>query len=403
MKKKIYLDYAAATPIDPLVLKAMLPYFEEKHGNPSSLHKFGQEAMEAVDLARETIAKALGVSSIGGFKEIIFTSGATEANNLVLRGVIKSLQVFDSSRIGGGRKYLIKNPRIIISAIEHKSIFETAKDLRREGVEVVFIPVNRNGIIDLKKIKESLNNQTVLISVMYANNEIGVIEPVKKISEIVLEFKKNKEQIYPLFHTDAVQAFQFLDCNVDKLGVDFLTLSAHKIYGPKGIGLLWAKNLKHSFLVPIITGGGQEFGFRAGTENVPLIVGFSKAVSLVVDKKRREAVRMKKLHDFFCRGIKKISGKIEILNRYKALPNIISVYFPSFSAQDMLIKLDQHGISVSSGSACSSRSLEKSYVFSALGFEEKKILGSVRFSFGRFTTLNDLKETIRRLRKILAD
>jgi len=394
-KKKIYLDYAATTPIDPLVFKAMLPYFKEKYGNPSSLHEFGQEAITALDNAREIIAKSIGA----GFNEIIFTGSATEANNLALRGTVKALRIFDASQKMSPQKYLIQNPRIIISAIEHKSILETANDLEREGIEIVFIPVNREGIVSLKEIERSLNDQTILISVMYANNEIGVIEPISEISKIISSFKKNKKQIYPLFHTDAVQAFQFLDCQVNSLGVDLMTLSAHKIYGPKGIGLLYARGAK-SFLAPMITGGGQEFGFRAGTENLPLAVGFSRAIQLVDEKRKKELARMRKIKDFFCQELIKNFPSIQILNCSKALPNIVSVYFPGFLAQDVLIKLDRAGIGVSAGSACSMRAAAKSHVLSALGFRDERILGNVRFSFGRYTNKGDIKELIKQLKKL---
>ncbi|MDI6821163.1 MAG: cysteine desulfurase family protein [Patescibacteria group bacterium] len=410
-KRKIYLDYAATTSVDPLVFKAMLPYFREKYGNPGSLHKFGQEAIAALDKAREIIAKSIGAN----FNEIIFTGSATEASNLALRGIIKTLRIFDAGKIGKNQKYLIQNPRIIISAIEHESILETAKDLEQDGIEVIFIPVNKEGVVDLREIKKSLNDQTVLISVMYANNEIGVIEPISEIAKIISEFKKNKKQIYPLFHTDAVQAFQFLDCNVNNLGVDLMTLSAHKIYGPKGVGLLYAKGLKplsnelarkgilfnNSFLKPIITGGGQEFGFRSGTENIPLIVGFARAIQLVGQKKLKELKRMRKIKDFFYKELRKAFSDVQIFNCYNTLPNIISVYFPGFSAQDVLIKLDQEGIEVSSGSACLMRAATKSHVLGALGFKNERILGNVRFSFGRYTKKDDIKELIKRLKKVL--
>ncbi|MBI5306086.1 aminotransferase class V-fold PLP-dependent enzyme [Candidatus Wolfebacteria bacterium] len=259
-RDKIYFDYAATTPMDPLVKKAMEPYFFEKFGNPSSIHSFGQEAMAIVDESREKIANIIGASPVGGFQEIIFTGSATEANNLALRGIIKKFRIKNLElRDPLYSKSYILNPRIIVSAIEHESILETCRDLEKDGIEIIYLPVNKQGIVDLNKLKESLNERTILVSVMYANNEIGTIQPISAIAEIVKEFriknlefrnKKNPQssilnpQFYPLFHTDAVQAFQFLDCDINKLWVDLMTLSGHKIYGPKGIGLLYAKNLE---------------------------------------------------------------------------------------------------------------------------------------------------------------
>ncbi len=254
----IYLDYAATTPVHPRVLRAMEPYFSERFGNAGSLHSFGQEAIAAIDRSRETIANAIGAQ----FREIIFTGSATEANNLALRGSIRGL----TQTVRGLTQKNIKTttqkfsvshrevsvslqPRLIISAVEHESILETARDLENDGTEVIIIPVDRHGIVDLKKLKSALNERTILVSVMYANNEIGTIQPIAKISEIIRNFReelriKNNELrkrkkasfIIPLFHVDAVQALQFLDCNTQDLGIDLMTLSAHKIYGPKGIG-----------------------------------------------------------------------------------------------------------------------------------------------------------------------
>src|SRR3989344_1209544 len=323
MKDKIYLDYAATTPMDARVLRVMRPYFSEKFGNPGSLHSFGQEAMGAIDRSRETVAKIQGV----GFRDVIFTGSATEANNLVLRGVVRAVKN-------------IRTPRVIVSAIEHESVLKTAQDLEEEGlIELKILPVDEDGIARLSTLKKLLNENTVLVSVMYANNETGAIQPIAEISEIIADFKrseyhelhpnypkKNKKKdnlehsdeirnirvagAYPLFHTDAVQAVQYLDCGPGKLGADFMTISGHKIYGPKGIGALVARaiNPKHQTLNskwldhahhpelaegqpqnlksknfeysnlglvsgfpgvrPLVTGGGQEFGLGSGTENV---------------------------------------------------------------------------------------------------------------------------------------
>lgn len=412
--EKIYLDYAATTPVDSAVEKTMKPYFSERFGNPNSLHFFGQEARAAIDLAREKIAKSIGAD----FGEIIFTGSATEANNLALRGLVKFLN-------NSFKK--ISPLRIIVSAIEHESILETARDLEREDVEVVILPVNKNGIVDLKKLKEALNEKTILVSIMYANNETGVIQPLFEIRKIIDDFKKRNFQsisnekpinqltnssIYPLFHTDAVQAFQFLNCGVDDLGVDLMTLSAHKIYGPKGIGALYARNLQpttnNQQLKAIITGGEQEFGLRSGTENVSAIVGFAKAVELAAKNRDKEAKRILDLKNYFQRGLNKIYPKAQIngIMNYKSrimntLPNIINIYFPDFKSEYLLIKLDLNGIAVSSGSACVSFSAKPSHVLEALGYKEERIKSSLRFSFGKFTTKNEINAALKIIKKVL--
>jgi len=409
--KKIYLDYAATTPIDRRVFAAMRPYFEAKFGNPGSLHSFGQEVMAAVDKAREGIAKAIGTD----FREIIFTGSATEANNLALRGVLNR---FKNSNLR------IKNgfvPRIIVSSIEHDSVLETARDLEVDGVEVVYLPVLKNGVVDLKKFKEALDKRTVLVSIMQVNNETGVVQPLAKILEIIRNFReelriKNNEldpqQLYPLLHVDAVQAFQFLDCGVNGLGVDLMTLSAHKIYGPKGVGALCinsksefliskqiqiSKNSSKRLIEPMMFGGGQEFGMRSGTENVPAIVGFHKAVELIEVNKEKEAQRIRGLKKKLWDGILKIypAAKINgVEDEKKVLPNILNVYFPNYLAEEIMVGLDLGGVAVSSGSACSSRSAKTSHVLRAMGCGEERLKRSVRFSLGRPTSWDEIKKVL---------
>lgn len=398
--RRIYLDYAASTPVDPEVLRAMEPYFGEKFGNPGSLHSFGQEAIKAVDESRETIAKAIGAK----FEEIIFTGSATEANNLALRGVVKNLK----SQIAN------RKPRIIVSAIEHESVLETARDLERDGVEVICLPIDKRGIVDLVALKNALNERTVLVSVMYANNEIGAIQPIAEIAKIIKDFKDKNSANFPLFHVDAAQAFQFLDCDINKLGVDLVTLSAHKIYGPKGIGGLYIRNLKPSTynLKPIIIGGGQEFGMRSGTENVPLIVGFAEAVRLIAKNRESESKKIAKLRDYFWTELKKIYPKAETNGcqpsnvKCQTLPNVLNVYFPDHEAQFLLTKLDLAGVAASAGSACRSRAVETSYVIEALGHSRgstgltasERAKRSIRFSFGRPTKELEIKEALKTLK-----
>jgi len=372
--KNIYLDYASSTPIATEVVKVMESHWSDTFGNPGSTHWFGQQASGAVFKARQTIASFLDVD----YKDILFTSSATEANNLALRGVLK--------------KSKQKNPRIVVSAIEHESILETCRDLEKEGVEVVYIPVNKEGIVDCKEVERALNKRTILVSIMYANNEIGTIQPVKKIGELIKKYKG--EDNYPLFHTDAVQAFQYLPCSIKKLGADLLTLSAHKIYGPKGIGLLCVKD--KGLLAPIITGGGQESGLRSGTENVPYIIGLAKAMELVEKNRNKELRRVGELRDYFWKEMKDVVSDIEMNGSLKnRLPNNINIYFPGRPASDLCIELDIWGLAVSSGTACSARSIKPSYVIEALGGSEDRAFSSLRISLGRYTTKAEIVSALK--------
>jgi len=390
---RIYLDYAASTPVDRLVFEAMKPYFSEKFGNPGSVQLFGQEAISAVDISRETIARTIGAE----FRDIVFTGSATEANNLAMRGSVK--------------KYLSEHgsdedvrPRMVISSIEHESVLETARELERDGIEVIFLPVDKNGIVNLRAIESSLNGHTVLVSVMYANNEIGIIQSITEIARIIKNFRDsqpptaNRQPL--LFHTDAVQAFQFLSCNVNELGVDMMTLSAHKIYGPKGIGCLYMRQP----LVPVISGGGQEFGMRSGTENVPSIVGFSKAVEIRSRLLGRTNKQISGLRDYFWREIKHIYPKAKLNGGTgrNFLPNILNVYFPGQEAQDILTRLDLQGVAASSGSACRSRAIEASYVIMALGYPKERANSSIRFSLGRPTTKKEINRVLIVIKKALS-
>jgi cysteine desulfurase len=399
--ERIYLDYAASTPVDPRVLKAMMPYWNEKFGNPGSVHSFGQEALGAVDKARETVAKAVNAN----FREIIFTGSATEANNLALRGVLNSH----------------KHPKIIISSIEHESVLETARDLEKEGTEVVYIPVDEKGVVDLRKLEEELNERTILISIMYVNNEIGSVQPIREISDIIKDFRARpapplrqspgrrpslslrggaeSHSLYPIFHIDAAQAFNYFDCDVDKLGVDLMTLSGQKIYGPKGIGALYVRNPK--LISPLVTGGGQEFGFRSGTENIPLIVGFSRAVELAVQERGKNIKKVSEMKDYFWRGLKKFYPQAEI-NGDSKTPHILNVFFPTEFAGDLLVKLDAAGIAVSAGSACTARAYAPSYVLQALELSPERVRGSLRFSFGKNNTRQELSAALKIINKTLS-
>ncbi len=421
--KRIYLDYAATTPVAPEVEKAMRPYQTKIFGNPGSTHFFGQQASAAVFKARQIVSRALNYSH----EEVVFTGSATEANNLALRvvvaAVLRNQNTFaPAAKVSSpsARHFLLRSdynkktklarfrdvpqdsrplPKLIISAIEHESILETARDLERQGVEVVYLPVDKNGLVDLKKIKAAVDERTALISIQYANSEIGVIQPIKEIVSIVKSQMSNV-----LVHTDAVQALQFLDCDVEKLGVDMMTLSAHKIYGPKGIGVLYIRSLnpKPYTLNPFITGGGQEFGWRSGTENVAGIVGFGAAAGLN-EKFKVKNEKLRSLRNYLWQGIKKIVPEARIngpdIKSNSRLPNNLNIYFPGRPAQDLAIELDLWGVSVSPGTACSSRSANPSYVIAALGYRGDRPKSSLRFTLGRPTTKVEINQVLAICRK----
>ncbi len=452
--KPIYLDYAATTPVDRRVRRVMEPYLSVRYGNPGSLHRFGQGAMAAVDRSRETIAGLIG----GDFREVVFTGSATEANNLALRGVVR--QVFANGTAvpqdrpsarssgeprpagsyrrpaGGGteptgappassnrpRRWLSGVPvGIIVSAIEHESVLETVKDLERDGgVEIHYLPVDRRGFVDLVALRSAINERVVLVSVMYANNEIGTVQPIAEIARIIKEFRQDQGTAdgYPLLHTDAVQAFQYLSCDVKRLGVDLMTLSAHKIYGPKGIGALYVgsrvqgvgsskKDLNPSgyTLHPIITGGGQEFGLRSGTEHVASIVGFAEAARLVAARQDREARRVAALRRHLWHEIARIAPGTAVNGCEpgdgNSLPNVLNISIPGESSQDLLIKLDLVGVATASGSACAARTTKPSHVLMALGCAPGHIRSSLRLSLGRPTTRAELVTAVRRLKRVL--
>jgi len=382
--KNIYLDYAAATPMHPDVENVMKQFYREDFGNAGALHAFGQRANAAIDNARETIANELGTR----LNEVIFTASATEANNQVIRGAVKNFK--------GER------PKIIISAIEHESVFETAEELEKDGVEVVKIPVSEGGIVDISKLKDALDKNTVIVSIVFASNVIGTIEPIEEIAEVIKDFRNETGSEYPLFHTDAVQAFQFINLDIERLGVDALTLSAQKIYGPKGVGVLALKEEWLDRIPPFVTGGTQESGLRAGTPNTPGIVGFAKAVELVMEDRSRESKRIRELRDKLWYEIKKAVPGAELNGSEKErLPNNLHVSFPGHDNQDLLIKFDQEGLAVSIGSACSVRARKASRVVMALRLGEERATNSIRFTLGRNTTEEEIDNAIKRIVEII--
>ena len=379
--KKIYLDYAATTPVDGGVLKAMMPYFGKKFGNASSIHSFGQEAIVAVDKAREKIARFFGCD----FSEIIFTGSATEANNLAISGVAKTSFASD--------RWQMKH--FITTSIEHESVLEPLKELEKAGHEVTYLTVDKTGLIKIAELEKAIKDNTILISIIYANNEIGTIQPIKEIGKLLEKINKKRQEtglskIY--FHTDAVQAINYLECRPDWLKVDLLTFSGHKIYGPKGIGGLYIR--KNSPLSPIIFGGGQEFGLRSGTENVASIVGLAKAVELAFNNKAKNFKKVSDLRNQMLADIIKHSRGSAKLNgsQKSCLPNILNIRFAGLSNETLIVALDRAGVAVSAGSACSSRALAVSHVLTAIGLTPKQVKESIRISLGKNITIGEIKK-----------
>jgi cysteine desulfurase len=362
--KKVYLDYAATTPTDPEVLKAMEPYFFDKFGNASSIHTFGQEAKKAIEDAREKTAVFLGAKP----EEIIFTSGGTESDNTAIEGVAYALEK--------------KGNHIISTAIEHHAVSEPCKFLEKKGLRVTFVGVDKYGLVSPDDIKRAITDKTILISVMHANNEIGTIQPIAEIGSIARE-----AGVY--FHTDAVQTVGHIPVNVNELNVDLLSLSAHKFYGPKGVGALYVR--KGTRLEPFLHGGDQERGRRASTHNTPGIVGLGEAIELCGLKMAQEASFQAKLRD---RIINELAASIpEIyLNGHpiKRLPNNVNFSIKYIEGESILLNLDMLGIAASTGSACTSTSLEPSHVLLAIGLAHELAHGSLRLSLGRWTKEDDI-------------
>ena len=374
--RRIYLDHAATTPTHPEVVKAMLPYFTDTFGNPSSVYSCGQEAKAAVEEARIKTAELIGARS----EEIVFTSGGTEADNFALKGVAYA----------NGHK----GNHIITTSVEHHAVMEVCKFLGRRGFTITYLPVDKYGLVDPQDVKKVITAKTILISIIHANNEVGTIEPVTEIGEIAKE-----AGVY--FHTDAVQAVGHIPVNVDKLKVDLLSISAHKLYGPKGVGALYIR--KGTKLAPLMHGGGQEKMRRAGTENVPAIVGLGKAVELAWQEMDKEAERLAGLRDKLIKGLMEKIDHVQ-LNGHptRRLPNNIHVSVDFVEGESMLLNLDLEGIYASTGSACSSASLEPSHVLLALGLSPDQAHGSVRFTLGRENSEEDIERVLDVLPGIIA-
>ncbi len=373
----IYLDNHATTPVDPRVLEAMLPYFTEKFGNPASRqHKFGWEAESAVELARKQIAELINSNP----KEIIFTSGATESINLAIKGVAFA--------------YAEKGKHIITTQIEHKATLDTCKRLEKMGFKVEYLPVDKYGVVDPDEIKKRITPETILVSVMFANNEIGTIEPIEEIGKICSEMNV-------LFHTDAAQALGKIPIDVQKLNIDLMSVSAHKLYGPKGIGALFIKKKTPKIkIIPIIDGGGHEGGLRSGTLNVPGIVGFGKACEIAKLEMKEEAERTKHLRD---KLQNEIMSKLEdvYLNGHpeQRLPNNLNLSFYGVESEAILMGMKE--VALSTGSACSSTNVEKSHVLKAIGLNDDLISSAIRFGIGRFNTEEEIDYVINRIVEVV--
>jgi cysteine desulfurase len=374
--KRIYLDHAATTPTNPEVVKAMLPYFTDLFGNPSSIYSYGQEAKGVVEEARTKVAELVGARS----EEIVFTSGGTEADNYALKGVAYANEH--------------KGNHIITTPIEHHAVTEACKFLEKRGFRITCLPVDRYGLVDPQDVKRAITDKTILISVMHASNEVGTIEPVDEIGKIARE-----AGVY--LHSDAVQTVGHIPVNVDELNVDLLAISAHKLYGPKGVGALYVR--KGTRLTSLIHGGGQEKKRRAGTENVPAIVGLGKAVELARHDLGEEARRLSYLRDKLVKGLGERIDHIH-LNGHPSqrLPNNVNVSVDFAEGESMVLNLDLEGICVSTGSACSSASLEPSHALLALGLSPEQAHGSLRFSLGRENNEADVERVLEVLPGIVA-
>ena len=372
---KIYLDNNATTRLDDDAFDAMIPFFKEEYGNAFSLHLFGRETGKAVAESRKVIADLLGVLP----EEIIFTGSGTAGDNLAIRGV--------------ARAYKNRGKHIIVSSIEHPGVRNTCKDLEKEGFEVTVLNVDKNGVVDLEQLKSAIKDETILISVMHANNETGVIQPIEEIGKIA---KENKI----LFHVDAVQSMGKLEINPKEMGIDLLVFTAHKFYGPKGVGALYVRNGVR--LGKVITGGGQERKLRPGTTNTPLIVGMAKALEKVYAEREEENKRVGELRDYF---EEQISARIpEIVINGKnvpRLPGTSSITFKYVEGESILLSLSMKGIAVSSGSACSSDELQASHVLLAMGIPAEFAHGTIRFSLGKYNTKEEIDYTIEAVVEII--
>jgi len=377
--KEIYLDYAATTPTDPEVVKEVSRVMSEVYGNPSSMHSVGRKADFLIKSARQRVANVLNVKE----SEIYFTGSGTESDNLAILGVARA-----------NKKY---GNKILISSIEHKAVTEATNKLKEEGFVVEEISVNKQGVINLKELEEKIDDKTILVSIIYGNNEIGTIQNISKISKIIK--KKRTSGRLPYFHTDACQAVGYLEIRPEVLGVDLLTFNGAKIYGPKGVGCLYVK--EGTVIEPIIHGGGQEKNIRSGTENLAFISGLALALEQAVKSEKGEGKRLTKLRDYFIKEVSKMDGVKINGHLTQRLPNNIHISFKRTEGESLLLMLDSYGICASTGSACSANDLHPSHVLVNLGLPLELVHGSLRFSLGRYTTKEELKCVLKILPEVV--
>jgi len=374
--KKIFLDHAATTPTDLRVVEAMLPYFSDSFGNPSSIHSLGLETRTAVAEAREKVAGLIGAAG----DEVIFTSGGTEADNLAVKGIAQA----NAQR----------GKHIVTTRIEHHAVEESCRYLEKQGFKVTHVAVDQDGLVDPREVERAVTPETILISVMHANNEVGTIQPIAEISRVA-----RSRGIY--FHTDAVQTVGHIPAKVDDLGVDLLAISAHKLYGPKGVGVLYVR--KGTRIVPFMHGGGQERGLRATTENVPGIVGFGKAAEIAQAEMDAESRHVTRLRDKLIKGLLERIPQVR-LNGHptKRLPNNVNISIASVEGESLAVSLDLEGIAVSTGSACSAEAMEPSHVLTAMGVPVELARGSVRFSLGKKNTDEEIDRVLEAFPRIVS-
>jgi cysteine desulfurase len=376
--KQVYLDHSATTPVRQEVLEAMLPYFSEEYGNASSVHGFGQRARNAIEGAREKVASLLGASP----EEIIFTSGGTESDNLAIKGLAAAPHV--------------RGKQVVTSAIEHHAVLNTCTALEKQGFAVVQLPVDRHGLVDAEELRQALakaKGDVALVSIMMANNEVGTIEPIRELAAVAAEASVP-------FHTDAVQAVGKVPVDVRELGVDLLSLSAHKFYGPKGVGALYVRS--GTRIQPLQHGGHHEKNLRAGTEDVPGIMGLARALELACEEMETEAQRLHELRDRLQEGLMdRIPDSLLNGHPVKRLPHLLNMSFENVEGESILLSLDAVGIAASTGSACTSGTLEPSHVLTAMGIPPEIAHGSLRFSLGRVNTAEDIEYVLEKLPPII--
>lgn len=387
MKKRIYLDYAAATPLREEVKKVMERFWAIDFGNAGAIHTEGVIAKRALTESRKKITNLINAQP----EELIFTSGGTEANSLAILGFLNKLK--DTG-------WETKEMHLITTVFEHPSVLQCFKYFEQQGAQVDYLNIDKEGIIDLNQLKKIITEKTVLISIMFVNNEIGTIQPLSEVTKIIQNFKKKKNfsSVFPVFHSDAAQALLYLPINIQKLKIDLISFDAQKIYGPKGVGALYIK--KGIEISPLIMGGSQEKGLRPGTENIPFIVGFAKALELAEQEKDTETKRLTKLRNYFIKEvINKIPGTILNGSLEKRLPNNVNISFPNKDNEFLVIQLDQKGVACSTKSACSQE--KNSYVIQSLAGETERTKSAVRFTLGKTTTKKEIDLVIKNLREIV--